>query len=202
MSFEQILDFIRFQNEFFIYGVLLVSAFIENLFPPFPGDSVTLAGAFLAGEGNIGYFGVLISTTSGGLLGMMVLYYFGRSKGRKFFEKRNSKYFGRTALERVEKLFRRYGSSILVVSRFLAGVRSAIAIAAGIGDVKALRMTGLSLISFLLWNAILLGLMIATKSNWEMIMDIVRKYTYLLLILGIAAVLAIVVSKIWRKRKS
>lgn len=202
MSFEQILEFIRFQNEFFIYGVLLISAFIENLFPPFPGDSVTLAGAFLAGEGNIGYVGVLVSTTSGGLLGMLVLYYFGKSKGRRFFEMRNSRYFGKTALERVETLFRKYGSSILVVSRFLAGVRSAIAIAAGIGDVKVLRMAGLSLVSFLLWNGILLGLMIASKSNWEMIMDIVGKYTYLLLILGMSAGLALAVSKIWRKRKN
>lgn len=202
MSFEQILEFIRFQNEFIIYGILLISAFIENLFPPFPGDMVTLAGMFVAGEGNIGYVGVLVSTTSGGLLGMLVLYYFGRSKGRRFFEKRNSKYFGKTALERVETLFRRYGNSILIISRFLAGVRSAVAIAAGIGDVRLSRMVGLSLISFLLWNGILLGLMIASKSNWEMIMDIVRKYTYLLLILGMAAGLVIAVSRIWRKRKN
>lgn len=202
MSFDQILEFIRYQNEFVIYGILLMSAFVENLFPPFPGDMVTLAGVFVAGEGNIGYAGVLVSTTSGGLLGMLVLYYFGRSKGRRFFEKRNSKYFGKTTLERVEALFRRYGSSILIVSRFVAGVRSAIAIAAGIGGVRPLRMAGLSLISFLLWNGILLGLMIASKSNWEMIMDIVGKYTYLLFILGMAAGLALVISKIWRKRKS
>lgn len=202
MSFDQILEFIRLQNEFVIYGILLMSAFVENLFPPFPGDMVTLAGAFVAGEGNIGYAGVLVSTTSGGLLGMLVLYYFGRLKGRRFFEKRNSRYFGKTALERVEALFRRYGGLILIVSRFLAGVRSVVAIAAGIGDVRPSRMVGLSLISFLLWNGILLGLMIASKSNWEMIMDIVRKYTYLLFILGITIGLALAASRIWRKRKS
>ncbi len=202
MSFDQILEFIRFQNEFVIYGILLMSAFVENLFPPFPGDMVTLAGAFVAGEGNIGYAGVLVSTTSGGLLGMLVLYYFGRFKGRKFFEKRTGKYFGRTTLEKVEGLFRKYGGSILVVSRFLAGVRSAVAIAAGIGDVRPSRMVGLSLISFLLWNGILLGLMIASKSNWEMIMDIVGKYTYILFILGIAIGITIVALKIWRKRRS
>ncbi len=202
MSFDQVLEFIRFQNGFVIYGILLMSAFIENLFPPFPGDMVTLAGAFVAGEGNIGYIGVLVSTTSGGLLGMLVLYYLGRSKGRRFFERRNSKYIGKAALERVEALFQRYGNSLLIVSRFLAGVRSAVAIAAGIGDVRPSRMVGLSLISFLLWNGILLGLMIASKSNWEMIMDIVRKYTYLLFISGAAVILALVVSRVWRKRKS
>ena len=90
----------------------------------------------------------------------------------------------------------------LIVSRFLAGVRSVVAIAAGIGDVKPSRMVGLSLISFLLWNGMLLGLMIASKSNWEMIMEIVRRYTYLLFILGITIGLALAASRIWRKRKS
>ncbi|HBC45924.1 MAG TPA: DedA family protein, partial [candidate division Zixibacteria bacterium] len=47
MSFDQILEFVRSQNEFIIYGILLISAFIENVFPPFPGDTVTLAGAYL-----------------------------------------------------------------------------------------------------------------------------------------------------------
>jgi membrane protein DedA with SNARE-associated domain len=65
MSFDQILEIIRSQNEFIIYGILVVSTFVENIFPPYPGDAVILAGAFIAGEGNIGYFGVLISVVTG-----------------------------------------------------------------------------------------------------------------------------------------
>lgn len=202
MSFEQIVEFIRYQNEFIIYGILLVSAFIENLFPPFPGDTMTLAGAFLAGEGNIGYMGVLISATSGGLLGMLALFYLGRSKGREFFEHRDGNYFGRQALVKVESLFQKYGDSILLISRFLAGVRSAIAIAAGLGNVRPYRMAGLSLISFLLWNGMLVGLMVVTKSNWEMIKQITGQYTLMILALGALLGISYIAIRIWRTKKS
>jgi membrane protein DedA with SNARE-associated domain len=202
MSFEQIVEFIRYQNEFIIYGILLISAFIENLFPPFPGDTMTLAGAFLAGEGNIGYMGVLVSATSGGLLGMLALFYLGRLKGRKFFEHRDSNYFGRQALVKVENLFQKYGDSILLISRFLAGVRSAIAIAAGLGNVRPYRMAGLSLISFLLWNGMLVGLMVVSKSNWEMIKQITGQYTLMILALGALLGISYIAIRIWRTKKS
>ncbi len=202
MNFEQVLEFIRYQNEFIIYGILLVSSFIENVFPPFPGDTVTLAGAFVAGEGNIGYAGVLISATSGGILGMMVLYYLGRVKGRRFFERRNSRILGKSTLERVERLFGRHGDLIIVISRFLAGMRSAIAIAAGLGNVGPLKMTVLSLVSFLLWNSIIVGLMIVSKSNWQMIKGIVEQYTFIILILGVCLVIVYIAFLIWRRKRS
>jgi membrane protein DedA with SNARE-associated domain len=202
MNFEQILEFIRYQNEFIIYGILLVSSFIENVFPPFPGDTVTLAGAFVAGEGNVGYAGVLVSATSGGILGMMVLYYLGRVKGRKFIEKRNSRILGKTTLERVERLFGRYGDFIIVISRFLAGMRSAIAIAAGLGNVGPFKMTVLSLVSFLLWNGIIVGLMIVSKSNWQMIKGVVEQYTFIILMLAVCLLIVYIAFLIWRRRKS
>lgn len=202
MNFEQVLEFIRYQNEFIIYGILLVSSFIENVFPPFPGDSVTLAGAYVAGEGNVGYAGVLISATSGGILGMIVLYYLGRVKGRRFIEKRNSRILGKTTLEKVEKLFGRYGDFIIIISRFLAGMRSAIAVAAGLGNVGFLKMTVLSLVSFLLWNSIIIGLMIVSKSNWQMIKGIVEQYTFIILMLGVCLVIVYIAFLIWRRRRS
>ena len=202
MNFEQILEFIRYQNEFIIYGILLVSSFIENVFPPFPGDTVTLAGAFVAGEGNVGYAGVLVSATSGGILGMMVLYYLGRVKGRRFFERRNSRILGKTTLEKVEKLFGRYSDFIIVISRFLAGMRSAIAIAAGLGNVGPLKMTVLSLVSFLIWNSLIVGLMIVSKSNWQMIKGMVEQYTFVILILGVCLIIVYIAFLIWRRKRS
>jgi membrane protein DedA with SNARE-associated domain len=47
--------FLTSQAAIYVYAVILISAIIENLFPPFPGDVVVLAGAFLAGRGDIGY---------------------------------------------------------------------------------------------------------------------------------------------------
>jgi membrane protein DedA with SNARE-associated domain len=201
MSFDQILELIRSQNEFIIYAILLTGAFIENVFPPFPGDTAILAGAFIAGQGNIGYIGVLLAVIVGGVAGGMALYYIGRIKGQAYFMKRDSKYLGKSSLLKVETLFRKYGGVILAFSRFFAGVRSAISIAAGLGDVGALRMLLLTLISNLLWCGMLIGMMIYTKSNWRMIIDLVKRYHITLFAVAFEIILIWMVIKLWMRRK-
>lgn len=198
MNFEEILNFVRYQNEFIIYFVILLGSFVENIFPPFPGDTVTIAGAVVAGEGNASYAGVLASATAGGLIGALSLYYLGRIKGRKFFK--NRKYFGESSLAEVEKLFSRFGDLLIVLSRFVVGVRSAISVAAGLGDVTALRMTVLTAASFIIWNCLLLGLVLYSKSNWELISEIGRKYNYVLIGALILAVAALVTRWLWRRK--
>lgn len=200
MSFDQILEFIRSQNEFIIYGILLVSAFIENIFPPFPGDSMTLAGAYLAGEGNIAYIGVLISVVAGGLAGAMTLYLIGKVSGRKYFETGRGRYLIKGNLCRVERMFDKYGSGIIIGSRFMTGIRSAVAVTAGIVNYDKYKMTFLTLISFCLWNGLLLGLMIYFKSNWKMIIDLVKHFNIVFLIIGALILVGWIARALWRRR--
>ncbi|UCE67901.1 MAG: DedA family protein [Candidatus Zixiibacteriota bacterium] len=201
MSFDQILEIIRSQNEFIIYALLLLSAFIENVFPPFPGDATVLAGAFIAGKGNIGYLGVLTSVTIGGVAGGMILYFLGRSKGRDYFIHSKYKYFGKSNLLKVESLFQKYGTAVLAFSRFFAGVRSAISIAAGLGNVRFSRMFILTIFSNLLWCGMLIGLMIYTKSNWRAILDLVKNYHMVLFALIALVIVVWAVMKLWMKRR-
>jgi membrane protein DedA with SNARE-associated domain len=190
MSFDQILEIIRSQNEFIIYGILVVSTFVENIFPPYPGDAVILAGAFIAGEGNIGYFA-----------GGMILYYIGRFKGRSYFERRDGKYFGKSSLVRVEKLFGKYGNLVLVFSRFFAGVRSAVSIAAGLGDVRLSRMFILTIFSNVLWCGLLIGLMIYSKFNWRMILNLVKDYHMVLFTMAFIVIVLWAAGRLWIKRR-
>jgi membrane-associated protein len=174
---------------------------VENIFPPYPGDAVILAGAFIAGEGNIGYFGVLISVVTGGVAGGMILYYIGRFKGRSYFMRRDGKYFGKSSLIRVEKLFGKYGNLVLIFSRFFAGVRSAVSIAAGLGDVGISRMFILTVFSNLLWCGLLVGLMIYSKFNWRMILDLVKKYHLVLFAVALFIIALWAVGRLWMRRK-
>lgn len=201
MTFDQILEFIRSQNVFIIYAILLISAFIENIFPPYPGDAITLSGAYLAGEGNISYIGVLISVLAGGIAGAMTLYFFGRIKGRPFFETGRGKYLIKGNLGRIDTLFVKYGNVIILFSRFLAGIRSAVAVAAGISEVDVKRMAALSTISILVWNALLIGLMIYTKSNWRKIVELIQHFDIVLISLGILILIIWIARALWRRKK-
>jgi membrane protein DedA with SNARE-associated domain len=201
MTFEQIVAYVQSQPLVLIYAILFVSAFVENLFPPFPGDAVMLAGAFLAGRGHITYIGVLLSTVAGGLAGAMTLYFIGKTAGRKFFETGKGRFLVKTNLSKAENMFEKYGSLIIVVSRFLAGIRSAIAVAAGIVRYDSRKMLSLTAVSFFLWYSLLTSLMVYSKSNWRLIIELVKKYNLILLIIGFL-ILIVWIIKAWIRKRS
>ena len=57
------------------YFILFVSAYEENTFPPVPGDTVTVIGAYLITTGKLSFTGVWLSTTFGSVLGFMTMFY-------------------------------------------------------------------------------------------------------------------------------
>jgi membrane protein DedA with SNARE-associated domain len=182
MTFESALFYLTSQGAIYIYLIILLSAIIENLFPPYPGDAVVLAGAFLAGRGDIGYMPLFIAAVAGGMIGAMLLYYFGRKKGRSLFEKYDKYYLRLENLNRIENWFRRWGIWVLLFSRFVAGARSVIALAAGVGNVPVKRMSIFTLISFCLWNGILIIGMYLLKSNWPKLTHMIKSYNMALVI--------------------
>jgi len=188
MSFEEILFYLTTKQAIVIYIALLLSAFIENIFPPFPSDTITLVGAFMAGRGDLTYIPLFITVTIGGMAGAMFLYYLGRFKGRSFFRKYDKYYLKIDNLHKIERWFKRWGVLVLVVSRFMAGIRSVVAIAAGVGDVPAGRMTIFTFISFCLWYLMLIGGMYLLKSNWQKLVEVVKSYNILLVIISALAI--------------
>jgi len=202
MTFDQLLEIIRSQPVAIVYGILFLSAFIENLLPPFPGDAVILAGAYLAGVGNITYIGVLLSAIAGGMTGAMTLYAIGSTTGRKFFETGRGRFFVKDNLQKTERLFNRYGSIIIMGSRFLAGVRSAVSISAGIVKYDIRRMLIFTGLSFLIWYGLLIGLMIYSKSNWRLIVDMVKKYNIILIIIGAVILIVWIIRAYLIKRRN
>jgi membrane protein DedA with SNARE-associated domain len=182
MTFESVLFFLTSQGAIYIYLIILLSSIIENLFPPYPGDAVVLAGAFLAGRGDIGYLPLFIIAVAGGMIGAMLLYYLGHKKGRSLFEKYDKYYLRLENLNKIENWFRRWGIWVLLFSRFVAGARSVIALAAGVGNVPVKRMSVFTLISFCLWNGILIGGMYLLKSNWPKLTHMIKSYNMALVI--------------------
>ena len=202
MNFDQILEFVRSQNALLIYAILMASAFMENIFPPFPGDAIMLAGAYVAGQGSIDYIGVMIAVILGGTIGAIALYGIGKKGGRRFFETGSGRYLIKGNLGRAEMLYARHGDFLILISRFLPGIRSAIAVTAGIVDFNFYRMTILTFISLVLWNGMLLGLMIYSKSNWRLIVDVIKSYNVILLACAGLILILWIARAIWIKRKN
>ena len=202
---DRLLDFISSLPDSLIYISLGLSAFIENIFPPIPGDTVTAFGAFLVGAKRLHFLGVYISTTVGSLAGFMFLFWVGRLLGRRFFIERDYWYFKAQDIVRAEEWFRRFGYVLVLLNRFFPGIRSVISIAGGISGLRVLGVALLALISCTLWNLIWIAFGYMLGSNWETVRErmsqIMARYNLAIAAL-FCAVALIFILKWWFKKKN
>lgn len=162
------------------YIFLLVSAFFENIFPPMPGDTFVVLGAFLVGRGQLHFIPAYLAATSGSIAGFMLLFFMGRKWGRKWFVGRSGKIFSESRLMQVEKMISQYGYWVIGFNRFLSGFRSVVSFGAGIGGMQPVHVFLLALLSCLLWNGLIMGMGIWIGENWT---TILRHYQWAVFIL-------------------
>jgi membrane protein DedA with SNARE-associated domain len=164
---ETFLNYLHSLPDPLIYLLLGLSAYVENIFPPIPGDTITAFGAFLVGIGRLDFFGVYICTTLGSLLGFMTLFWLGIYLGRRFFIEKDYRFFKAKDIIKAEAWYRKYGYVLVAFNRFLPGIRSVISLAGGISRLKVMGVLLLALLSCAVWNLIwiLLGYVLGTK--WE-----------------------------------
>ena len=174
--------------------LLAASAAIEYIFPPFPGDTITLFGAFLVTSHGWSFVAVFGAVMLGSVAGSMLAFYLGHRIGPPSDNAR---------LHKVVERFRRYGAAYLVVNRFLPGLRSLFFVAAGMAELRPWRVAFFSAISAAAWNLALMGVGAALGANYEVLLTYVKQYT-LIVWIAIASV-AVVCGTVWwirrRKRK-
>lgn len=195
----EVLKFISSHGVVWIYLFLFFSSVLETFFPPYPGDTVTLMGGYLASSGVLSLPLAFLFPSAGSLCGALALYYIGMKKGRKLFQKDKGRILNRTQLNRIENWFGKYGGKIILLSRFITGVRSGIAVAAGLGRIEFWKMGLFSLISILAWNGIIIGLSVLLQQNWQRVYKFLSLYNrFILIIVVIVFVLWII--RLWRKK--
>jgi membrane protein DedA with SNARE-associated domain len=187
---NELLDSIFRYGPGWVYAAIWVACFVENVFPPFPGDTFILAGGVLVGLGRLDLAWVLVAANSGGLSSVMVLYYLGRRFGHSYFMRRDFRYFSADDVKKMEARLERSGALILMASRFILGLRAALAVAAGIGRYPVLRTAGFSLVSYLAFT----GLVVFVGLKLVQHFDVIRRYfvTYINILWPILVILGLV----------
>jgi membrane protein DedA with SNARE-associated domain len=199
---ESLLSLALTHGALWFYLFIFLSSVFENIFPPYPGDMVTFVGGYLAGTSHLTFPLVFLSACSGCLAGAMLLYLLGKGKVRKVFLKKGKVIFDRAHLEKVERWFRRYGEKVLVISRFLTGVRSVVALAAGVGNVSLRKMTIYTSISIVLWNGIILFSASKVQQNWREILQMIQIYNKVVLAIVVVVAIIWLVKTFWTKRST
>lgn len=204
MSIERILNELRSLPDLLIYFFLGLAAFVENLVPPIPGDTITAFGAFLVGVGKLSFAGVYISTTLGSLLGFMCLFWLGGVLGRHFFIERDFRFLRAKDIIKAEEWFGRYGYFLILFNRFMPGIRSAVALASGISRFRTLPVAALAFLSCAAWNLIWIFMGYSLGTHWGTVEkkmgDFMMRYNIAVAVLIALVVIFFVFKKRFRRK--
>lgn len=142
----------------YIYGILFAVAFVENIFPPIPGDTFTIIGGYLVAVDKLSLMPTYLAVTLGTITSVMLVFFLGYRGGREFFVRKNYRFFNASDVDRVTRWFDRFGAGTLIFSRFIVGARVAVAIGAGIGKYRPVKMAVYSYLSALIFHGTLIAL--------------------------------------------
>jgi membrane-associated protein len=181
--------------------LLFLAAFIEYVFPPFPGDLLVVLGAWYATHGELSWPVTFVAVTLGAVLGAAVDWRVGRWLGARIGERAAAGRLDRERVLRFEAAYRRWGGLLLVANRFLPGVRAFFFVAAGASGIPLWEVLLFGGLSAALWNGLLLAAGAYAARNLEELVGLVERYnTAALALLGVAVLVAALWW--WRSRRA
>ena len=187
-----------------VYLFLLFNSCFESLFPPYPSDAFVLVFAFLAGQGHFNPYLLYLFVVIGALVGMMILYYVGKTRGDALIELMTRSFLGRLfpvkMIEKAKATFTKKGDVIVLLNRFLPGMRAPLCFAAGVVKINKKKFFLYSLVSVLVWNFFLIMVGFYVGSTWAEAANFLKQYNIIVASILIAF-LAIFTIVYFRKRK-
>jgi membrane protein DedA with SNARE-associated domain len=175
--------------------------FLENIFPPAPCDTVLLFIGTLIGLGKVDFFSLLLFSTIGSTLGFILMFYLGRVFGDRIIDSGKIKFITPDSLKKPEMWFAKHGYVIIVANRFLSGTRAVISFFAGMSHLRTDLTILFSVVSSLVWNAILLLLGMFLGESWEIADEYMSKYGQIILIVAVLVILFFIIKYIITKKK-
>jgi membrane protein DedA with SNARE-associated domain len=181
-------------------AILCLSACIEYLFPPFPGDTITVFGAFLVARRGWSGPAVFGAVTVGSAIGCMLDWAFGRWLGdteERWTRGRLARF--RPQIDALVERFRRHGGLYIAINRFVPSLRGLFFIAAGMARLRWWVVLAYGTLSALLWNALLLLVGLTVGESWDRLVSLAP--TYGLVFWSVAAVVAVTFILVRRRRR-
>jgi membrane protein DedA with SNARE-associated domain len=145
-------------NRFILLAAIACATFISE-------DLACIAAGLLAAKQIISPFEAVAASALGIYVGDILLYLAGYVVGITAIDRVPLKYLvSKRTVEQCQTLFERRGMTIIFMSRFLPGTRTATFLAAGLARVNLVRLLVVFGLAVLLWTPVLvLGAMIAGK---------------------------------------
>ena len=134
------------------YWALFGAILLEDFGMPVPGETLLIASALLASQGQMHLVPLLLIAWAAAVTGDNIGYAIGRFGGRKLVLRYgNYVLINEQRLQKAEGFFRRYGGTVVVVARFLAVLRQLNGIVAGTVKMNWRRFLSYNILGAALW---------------------------------------------------
>jgi membrane-associated protein len=147
--FESLTDTVASSD--WAYVLIVLVAALDAVFPLVPSEATVIAAAALSAGGELVLGFVLVAGAGGAVIGDNVAYLLGRAGQRAFLHR----FFGsprwRRLIDAAEKQLQQRGGTIIAVSRFVPGGRTATMLSAGIVGFSWRRFACYDLLAGVLW---------------------------------------------------
>jgi membrane protein DedA with SNARE-associated domain len=185
------------------YGYLALGLiFLEDFGVPVPGETVLIIAAVYAGTGRFSVWLVALIGFLAAVLGDNVGFAIGHFGGRPLAE-RYGKYILLTPerLDKTASFFDRHGGKVIVIARFVEGLRQANGIIAGITGMHWARFVPFNMLGAALWVALWVSIGYFSGSHIDTIYNTATRYeAYFGIAVGLV-ILAFIGRRVWRWRK-
>lgn len=203
--FSTLIDWYMSNMNYFTIFVLMA---IESTFIPLPSELVLPPAAWLAAQGELNFYlivlfsslgcvtGALINYTLSFYLGRAIIYGLADSKYARIF------FINRAKLEKAENYFIENGNTSTFIGRLIPGIRHLISIPAGLAKMNIKKFIFYTLAGSAIWNTILSLLGYFFGKNQDMVMRYFHELKWVALGLGVIFVLYLIFVKGKKKRKT
>jgi membrane protein DedA with SNARE-associated domain len=185
------------------YGYLAVGGLVlvEDFGVPAPGETILIAAAVYAGAGQLNIAVVALVAFAAALIGDNIGFAIGHFGGRPLAERLGRYVFLTPArLDTAESFFTRHGGKVVVIARFVEGLRQANGIIAGIAGMHWAKFLAFNALGAALWVGLWVTLGDLAGNHITAVYDTIHRYQlYLLIALGVLIV-ALVVRHLLRHR--
>lgn len=185
------------------HGYLAVGGLVllEDFGVPVPGETVLILAAVYAAIGRLNVVAVGLLALVAAVVGDNVGFALGHFGGRPLVERFGRYVFlTRARLDKATGFFERHGGKVVVIARFVEGLRQANGWIAGISEMHWLRFLAFNALGAALWVGVWVSVGYLSGNNVTAIYDTVRRYEVYVGIALAVLLVAYVGRRLWRRR--
>ena len=169
---------------------------LESSFIPFPSEIVLIPAGYLASQGEMSLWLIMLFAMVGSMAGAIINYYLAKSLGRRFLVKFGHYVFIKpSTLDKMDNYFLKHGHISTFIGRLLPGVRQLISIPAGIAKMGMKLFLTYTALGAVIWSSILVALGYFIGENKELLAQYLHQIT-------VGVVVSVIVLILWYYKKN